>query len=75
MLTWRSAGLPLTLNIPPCPKYNKEKASIEVSTITPGQKTRFTWEPQSVTVQSDSLAGLINHGFNALSSNAVKIKS
>ena len=30
--------------------------------------TRFTWEPQSVTMQSDTLAGLTNHGFNALSS-------
>ena len=34
--------------------------------------TRFTWEPQTVTVQSDTLAALTNHDFNALNSNAVK---
>ena len=58
----RSAGLPLTLNIPPCPK-KMEKASIKVST-----------KPQSVNVQCDSLAGLTNHKFNALSSYAVNKK-
>ena len=63
-------------DFPPSPKKkkDKEKASVKVSTSLL-VKTRFTWEPQSVTVQSNSLAGLTNHGFDALSSNAVKIKS
>ena len=69
------SALHLTLNIPPCPSQKKkEKASVKVSTSLK-VKTRFTWEQRSVTVQSDSLTGLTNHGFNALSSNAVKIKS
>ena len=34
---------------------------------------RFTWETQSVTLQSDSPVGMTKHGFNALSSNAVVI--
>ena len=38
----------------------KENASVKISTSLK-VKTRFTWEPQSVTVQSDSLAGLTNH--------------
>ena len=33
-------------------------------------KTRFTSELHTVTVQSDTLAGLNNHGFNALSSKS-----
>ena len=36
---------------------------------------RFTWETQSVTLQSDSPVGMTKHGFNALSSNAVKGKA
>ena len=36
----KSARLPITINISPCPKKkNKEKASIKVSTIAPGQNT------------------------------------
>ena len=58
----RSAGLPLTVNIPPCLPKKKEKASVKISTSL-NFKTRFTWEPQSVTVQSDSLAGLTNPQF------------
>ena len=73
MLRVRSAGLSLTLNIPQCTK-KKEKASVKVSKSLL-VKTRFTWEPQSFTVQSDSLAGLTNHGFNVLSSNVVNKKS
>ena len=37
--------------------------------------TRFTWEPHSVTLESDSPASLTKHGFNGLSSNAVKGKA
>ena len=48
----RSARLLLTLNIPPCPK-KREKASVKVSTSLL-VRTRFTWEPQSVTVQTKS---------------------
>ena len=45
----RSAGLPLTLNIPPClhQKKKKGRASVKVST-SHKVKTRFTWESQSV---------------------------
>ena len=39
------------------PKKKEEKASVKVSTSLKA-KTNFTWEPQSVTVQSNSLAGL-----------------
>ena len=31
-------------------------------------RTRITWEPHTITVQSDSLADVTNHGFNAPSS-------
>ena len=70
----RSAGLLLALNIPPCPKKkkNKEKASVKISTSLK-IKTRFTWEPQSVTVQSDSLASLTNPQFQ--SAHTVKRES
>ena len=34
----RSAGLPLTLNFPPCLPQKKEKASVKVSVIAPGRK-------------------------------------
>ena len=51
----RSAGFPLTLNTSQCPlppKKKKEKASVKVNTMP---KTRITWEPQTVPVQSDFL--------------------
>ena len=63
----RSAGLPLALNISPCPKKSRKKpASRSVPSLL--VETRFTWEPQTVTLQSDTLAGRTNHSFNALSS-------
>ena len=53
----KTAGLPLTQHpAVPKKKKNKEKASVKISTSLK-VKTCFTWEPQSVTVQSDSLAG------------------
>ena len=54
----RSAGRPLTLTS----RRVQRKSQRQGQYIAPGQ-TRFTWEPQSVTVQSDSLAGLTNPRF------------
>ena len=34
--------------------------------------TRFTWEPPSVTLQSDSFADLTNQVFNVLNSDAAQ---
>ena len=78
MLRWRSAGLPLTLNIPPTPllppKKNKEKASNEVSTIAPGQNTLHVGAAVSYCVIR-FIGRPDKPRFNTLSSNAVKIKS
>ena len=54
------------------PQKKKEKVSVKISTSLK-VKTRFTWEPQSVTVQSDSLTGLTNPQFQR--AHAVKRES
>ena len=56
-----SAGLPLTSNISPClPPHQKKKRKKQASRSAQSlkAKTSFTWEPQSVTVQFKTLAGL-----------------
>ena len=55
--------------------YEKSGQTVVKVSTSLKVKTRFTWEPKSVSVQSDSLSILTNHGFKVLRCNAGKIKS
>ena len=58
--------------VPPKKKQGKSKRQSQY--IAPGQNTLHVGAAV-ITVQSDSLAGLTNHGFNVCSSNAVNRKN